>query len=239
MQSPQLDYPIVILYNSQMTERPKYSEEQKVNAYLASLTRRERRDGQYELRRGLERYIGELDGLVPSLAYVRDHTTSNLILDIGAGEAIGINELAKDSRGEDLEFAATGLVAPDNPDKVPYLVTSGEYLKGVGDESVGGALALYSITYSPSPEMVVNALDRVLVPGGIVKTRLIEVVTFAHAGMYISHSGHFVPYFERKGYDIATTYGFYSSILLAKKPGGNSQMSAGDLLQRDRASLPK
>lgn len=178
-----------------------------------------------------------LGGLDAFCGYVRTQTTSRHLLDIGAGNAVGINELAASPLGRDLRVTATGLVAPytsdEQPEKVPYIVTSGEFLDGV-QGPIGGITALYSITYSPAPLLVVEAIDAVLEPGGVLK-----------AGLYplrwpnprdldrMSLLPAFDEYFSDMGYDTASHDAISSTIFVAKKPGGSSSLTAKELLTVD------
>ena len=42
-------------------------------------------------------------------------------------------------------------------------------MRGIPDNSVGGILGAFSIRYSRFPELAVASMDRVLIPGGLVK----------------------------------------------------------------------
>ncbi|HWY78971.1 MAG TPA: methyltransferase domain-containing protein [Candidatus Sulfotelmatobacter sp.] len=212
-----------------------YNSDAYIEWYLGCMATNEK-NGRFNVERNLKDYMRSFPSLVSFLEYVRYQTESNKILDIGAGKAVGINELAGDPLGEGLDFTATGLVAPynstDEPNKVPYLTTSGEFLAGVTDESIGGVLSLHSITYTPSRQKTVNALDRVLVPGGIVMTKVIETITSGHKGLFITKADEFEPHFKGKGYDTASQIGSFSAILVARKPGGRATISAQQLLQK-------
>src|SRR4051812_16572686 len=65
----------------------------------------------YIVNRRLDVYIDGLGGLGLTLKHIRALGASNLIIDVGAGDACAINELAAHPDfSEGLEFAATGLI---------------------------------------------------------------------------------------------------------------------------------
>lgn len=186
----------------------------------------------FPLIRDLGAYMHELDGLKGFLDYVRSNVGSNTIVDIGAGDGVAINQLATDRAGKGLNFMATGLIKPEGYDrryKVPYSEIPAETMDGIADNSLGGILACYSITYSTSPRLVTNALYRKLVSGGAIKASFIP----AHwdSGFPTSSSEDFYPHFTQNGFDVAKK----GNLLLAIK--STSSVSAGTLLERDSTSL--
>lgn len=201
--------------------------------------RRRDRKSWDENPRDIIAYLEKFEGLSELFAYVRDNTESRSIVDIGAGRrAVGVNQLAANELGQGLSFSATGVVGPDEGYKgVPFLVASGENLEGIPDASVGGVLGMYSITYTYAPETVVREIDRILVPGGVVKTRLIrrDEISRGHVGLYIATPDHYLPHLKSRGFDCALND--EGNIILAIKSGNRSGADAAELLRRDKQMI--
>ncbi len=189
------------------------------------------RAGNAIVHRDLTSYLSKLGGLAHFLDYVE--STHPSVVDIGAGHAVAVNQLA-DSANGNLKYLATGMVRPSDysSPKVPYLEAGAEVLLGIDDESIGGVLAVHSIIFSAAPDMVVDAIDRVLVDGGAIKTNLV-----------INKNGEYVPQTQdalqselaAKDYDVALAPS--GKILLALKPGGHSAIGAHALLQADLENI--
>ncbi len=185
----------------------------------------------FHLSSDLAEYQKRFQGIEGFLHYVRLYPSSKTVLDLGAGDGNAINELASHELGRGLQPLATGLLRETNQhlEGVPYVETPAETLNGIADQSIGGILANYSITYSNEPERVVDSVDRVLVPGGLIKSTFHEMLRY---GMLpVSHTYNFAPLFEAKGYDVATQH----NILYAKKPGLETRFSIQQLLKLDQA----
>jgi SAM-dependent methyltransferase len=189
----------------------------------------------YITNRDICQYAHYLGGFSVMLGQASGELASNVVLDIGAGRGIAINDLANcPELSAGLECMATGLRRPDNysEDAVPYYVAGAETLLGIPDESVAAATAVYSTMYSVRPDMVVDALDRVLVPGGIAKFVL------GYEGSrpdYPSGADAYKQLFRDHGFNAASLFiasGDYA--LAAIKPGGNLGMDSIDLLYEDR-----
>lgn len=116
-------------------------------------------------------------------------------------------------------------------------------MTGIDDETVCLALAFHSITYSEAPELVVEALDRVLIPGGAVKAMLMRPNVFGiHTILRKMKSFDiYTQLFSEKGYDVATrNVDRKHAILLAIKPDGSkNQATAEDLMKADNAEIKK
>jgi SAM-dependent methyltransferase len=203
-------------------------------------TRREERKRITEMvldRNGRE-YIEYFEGITSMFEYVKS-LPSNTILDIGAGRGRGIRELAESALGEGLRFKTTVLGNSDRIEKSDAIarvhITPAETLRGISNESIGGILALYSISYCENPEIVTKRIDEVLVPGGVVKA------TFPDLPGRLSRTSKFIqwdalPYehfFKGMGYDVLV-HSSQRQILLALKPGGN--ISASKLMEADEKS---
>lgn len=158
-------------------------------------------------------YAEQLSGVKHLFDYVRDLGTNNFILDIGAGEALGINELSQSSLGKGLRFEATALrINPrtaDNKGDVKIHAVPVETLHGISDRSVGGII---KATFDTDGKDILG-----------VKT----YTEFRQA-------------LQKLGYDIAIDRSNLITgshdILLAIKSGGKREISAAELLQADKES---
>ena len=215
----------------------KGSSERRAVIERVAMLRREERKGFYHAARGKQSYDKYLEGYLGSLDYVRELGSTNLVLDIGAGITRAAYEISTSSEGKDLNFEATTLTflpkINEYLGKEKVHITPAEILRGVEDSSVGLALAVYSITYSVNPDAAIDSINRVLVPGGILKgvfrDSKDEDATLSRLAKPIN------PFEQRLrslGYDIAI--GNDDGILLAKKPGGNVVRTAEEILEADR-----
>lgn len=212
------------MINSPYTERIVPAHVQDQWAKMAAIEAA----GHAVVRRDLDSYLLKLGGLAHLIDYVAQSGRGDVI-DIGAGQAVAVNQLAQHRMGRALRYLATGIVKPPDYDgNVPYLQTGAEALEGIDSQSAGGVFAVHSIIFSVAPDMVVEALDKVLVAGGVVKTNLV----LSQAGNYVPPSqGAFLPAFEAKGYDTAVDPS--GKVLLAMKPGGVLDVDASTLLHAD------
>ena len=196
----------------------------------------------------LAEYLWSLGGLEKFINYLRSLKSSNLLIDIGAGNGNAISQLEKNALGQDLEIKATTLAMrrksldPLKLGRENTFFTSVERFDGVEDESVAGLIAVSSVEYSASPDLAVKSIDRVLVPGGAFKVTFLttDSIPSTEKSMdirdYKYGSDFFTDAFLKLGYDVAFGGQQYLSvpvILLAIKPGGRGSISAGDLLIGD------
>jgi hypothetical protein len=193
----------------------------------------------YRRCRDLDTYLECLGGLGMFLEHARNIDGSSLIVDVGAGEAIAVNELAVlPVYSDGLSFAATGITSPHDSDpycenELPYVVAGAETLRGV--ERTAGLLAVTSITYSPRPDMVVAAYGRTLVPGGVAKAACPR--EYDH-DVYTSGAQTYEGLFKDAGFDA-----FYhqlevgSHVVVAVSPGGNPLYGAQEVLARDMSTI--
>lgn len=172
-----------------------------------------------------ERYIRYLTGLSHLFDYVR-RLPKRSILDIGAGTTRGIREVSELAAARDLEFSATVLspvkAVHRGMGKVRVHTTPGEILRGIRDESVGSALSVHGISYSAVPRFAVRSVDRVLVPGGVIKM--------------IDPFLEFATHFHELGYDTAITNNGFTPVLLGIKPDSQKTVTAQSLAEADLLS---
>ncbi len=211
-------------------------ERQEIAKQLATLRVHERAD-RYTMDRNASEYYSILDGYIQSLFYVKQLGSSKVVLDIGAGTTKAISEISEspEGKGLELEFRATVLTytpaIEENLGLVNTHITPAETLSGIDDNSVGLALAVYSITYSVRPDATIDRINDILVPGGILKGTFFSE---KEKGVNASIASRITPFQRRLrelNYDIALGP---NEVILAKKPGGHLAVSAQDLLEADR-----
>jgi len=192
------------------------------------------------LERTLVGYIGNLRGLKHLLEYLRQQTSnlkSNTILDVGAGLTIAISELERLPLGKGFNFLAT--VLKGHPEIEVHLgmervhITSVERLRGVRNKSIACVLGVFSIAYSASPRLAIQQIDRVLVPGGILKASF-QHSEFVEEEHKIRTHHEFTSTLKELGYDVAIIENTddEAEIVLAIKPGLNG-ISAKELINQD------
>ena len=203
----------------------------------------------YETDRSAISYLYALRGVEELLTYIEALTTNPLLLDVGAGTARGVHELASIAQrlGYNTRFAGTVLDKasvhsfPQHP-KIPIIQTSVEKLEGIEDRSVAAITGVHSVQYSADPTLSVSQIDRVLIPGGVFK---VVYTVGLPKGSFASTQHNFKELedeFWRRGYDLKSV--FYSEeedhtldwVLLGIKSGTSSQ-SAATLSYLDRQSL--
>lgn len=211
---------------------------QEVRAAWALAGRRDK-DRAYRMNRDLNSYLSCLGGLGLFLEHARQTPTSNLVVDVGAGEALAINQLAELApHAIGLEFAATGLTDPKTYDeysenRLRYHTTGAEVMRGI--QETAGLVAVTSITYSPRPDMVVNAFQRVLVPGGVVKAAFPRAENHP---LYTSGSKAYAGQFMDAGFDVWTGQSENSAhVVVAIAPGGRPPYSAQEIFAGDAATI--
>ncbi len=204
---------------------------------LARRRDRDRLTG-YVIGRSGVNYVFELEGVKGLFDYVRT-LSSNVVLDIGAGHTRGAHELANSPLGENLTFEATVLSRLSGIDtnlgRESVRSTSAEMLRGIDTNSVGCVIAVYSIAYSAAPEVVIASIDRVLVPGGVLKAKFHQ----KNVPQYVADSPKYVDEFHlaaaNLGYEVALQQSSEESVLLAIKPnpGVSPHVTARQLLRMD------
>ncbi len=198
---------------------------------------RDRAEDYFFDRSGVQ-YVFELSGVQHLFDYVRG-LKSRKILDIGAGYTRGIHDLAESSLGTGLEFEATVLSNFPGIDahlgRENVTVTSAEVLRGIGSESIGCIISIYSIAYSAEPKLAIESINRVLVPGGILKAVFLPNEERRTSGLEPKYSKEFEDVLTSLGYDVAMREGDGGDVIVAIKPllGSVSPVSAAVLVNGD------
>ena len=180
-------------------------------------------------------YLLRLGGLSNFFGYLRVLDEHGLVLDIGAGTTRGISQLEKGSLGSGLSFEAVTLSynssIKENLGLEKTHITSAENLKGVKDKSVAGVISLFGISYCTRPDLAIYSIDRVLLPGGVIKAGFItsEKTAYSQSG---TKKEEFAELFSGYGYDVAVDERF-CGLLVAIKPGKQRHVSAEELLNSD------
>lgn len=164
-----------------------------MTVYLESLLRQNRRDRtalqirfarkmdetqEYTIHRSAPEYVSRLLGLEHFFDYIRTNAEqlgSKKVLDLGTGIAWGIFGLSKSPMGRDLEFEGISVKRHEAMGKhfgfSRVHITAIEELRGIKDSSIAGMTSVYgALSYTASPEFAAAAIDRKLVPGGVVKS---------------------------------------------------------------------
>jgi SAM-dependent methyltransferase len=197
--------------------------------------------GHYQNDADILQYFIKLQGLTHFMDYLKSLGENGLVLDIGAGTTKAVSQLEKSSLGNGLSFRATVLSRNREIernlgyDKV--IQTEVETLRGVGDLSVVGVISRSGIDYSAVPAIAVASIDRVLMPGGAIKT------CFSYDSEpdeilkdYNKTHGRFSEALLNLGYDVAISPTFSAIALLAIKPGGSLGIGADKLMALDNGS---
>lgn len=167
---------------------------------------RTERDGLMETNRNGDAYLRTLFGLNGTLQYIEEGVLPRRALDIGTGTGQGIHELSETVFSDNWEVHATGLlrkhIIPHLSPRVRFHLTAGEFLKGIPDGSISCTLALNSVAYSETPELVVENLDRVTVPGGAVKATFVSEWKKTSSSIWSTHHV-FSRMMSRQGFGVA------------------------------------
>src|SRR3989344_1288321 len=118
-------------------------------------------------------YVEHLGGLAATLKYVSALPVPTVV-DLGAGSSRAIAEIKKSEYGKGLDFKGIGLIfdpaIEQNIDRENYGLTSAEKMRGFEDASVGGFISVFgATTYTDRLDLVLPKMDKLLVPGGIIK----------------------------------------------------------------------
>ena len=215
----------------------RLSDKQRMQEDLAAISEgREPKKRWVNDRMGRD-YVSYLKGLEATFQYIRG-LESNLVLDIGTGTSQGIADIARSDLGKGLQFKGTSVTPL--PEFNQYLgndqviITSAESLRGVESSSVGGIIALHSISYAAEPQYMVARLDQVLVDGGVVKM-VTDDNDNSNRGLGERTREWFIDAFKKIGYDVAV----YEDVVLAIKRSGDKSTStirARSLIRQDMES---
>lgn len=198
----------------------------------------------YTNNRGDVWYIQMLQGYKHLFNYLRNafEGSESTVLDVGAGTTRAVKEIEGSSWGKGLRFEATVLdmdqVIEGNLPEDRIHVTPVEELSGIADKSMAAILSVFSVGYSDVPDLAVESIDRVLMPGGVFKGNF-------HLPLWVGHK-HELGYkteelFENKfidlGFDVAKIENEMLNIvvLIAVKQGGTKMVSAKELINLDQA----
>lgn len=238
--------PLFIGYDERMEraeQLPKGDKRRKMVAErLKKLRALEEARSPYNIWRDGADYIRVLNGIQHLFRYVRG-LPSKIVLDVGAGTTMGISGVSRDPVGSGLDFHATVLSGnphiQSNLGKERTHHTSAETLRAFPSESIGCVLGVQSLTYSADPPLVATSIDRVLVPGGVLKTVIrTDRPTFYHQHEEFPQPRVWVEALKSLGYDVAELKDDPDVLIVAIKPGGDprSGTSARGLLEQDFAS---
>lgn len=233
---------LTYLYNSIMSETAKtlpWDNPRSEVARQLIRIRNTERGGLYRTDRTGAEYVYNLCGLEYLFDHVRSLRTSSIILDVGSGTTRGIYELSISSLGHGLQFKATVLnikssLVSQYLGKEHTHATSVEVLRGIQNNSIGAVLGMASVGYSDQPALAVRSIDRILVPGGVFKGTFLRSERVEPQDSFGFKRYHaFKKAFQEKRYDTDIEFGGKEDVLLAIKPGGEKQITAQELLQRD------
>lgn len=182
-------------------------------------------------------YVEQLKGVQHMFEYVRG-LSSHRVLDVGAGDTKGTHDLSRSPFGAGLEFEAVVLtnrsVIEEHLGRDRTHNTSVEMLRGIEDSSIGCVIAVFSLAYSAQPSLAIEGIDRVLVPGGVLKARFLKKDT-PRSESSPQFALEFREALAKLGYDVAIDNTREVRVLLAIKPGKQSSavMTAAKLMKAD------
>jgi hypothetical protein len=128
----------------------------------------------YKRNRSLARYLFYLLGLGATLDYVRT-LSSHYVVDLGTGTGRAMAELEQSKLGEGLTFVGTGIVWNKSVVLRNYRITPAELMSGFGASSAGAVISVFGpIHYSNHVSLVLEKIDEILVPGGVVKLGMMK-----------------------------------------------------------------
>lgn len=226
-------------------------EEKEIRKKIAEKVRKIRKGERdkilfYIVDRSSKDYQYCFEGLKFFFDYVRSLKTK-VVIDVGAGLTNAINEISKSELGDGIQFKATVLTRKDEIEKNlgldKVVSTSIETLRGIKDSSIGGMLLGFSLPYVVDPRYALKSLDRVLIPGGVLKAFFqsdgIDSQEYKERGKDFHGYLPFKEILEKMGYDCAVSYNEKSSVvcILAIKPGSENSTSAQVLLDNDKNDL--
>src|SRR3989344_6087334 len=118
-------------------------------------------------------YVEHLGGLAATLKYASTLSVPTVV-DLGAGSSRAIAEIKKSEYGNGLSFKGIGLIfdsdIEQNIGRENYRLTSAEKMRGFEDASVGAFISVFgATTYTDRLDLVLPKMDKLLVPGGIIK----------------------------------------------------------------------
>lgn len=197
------------------------------------------KSGRMVIGRQMTEYIEDLLGLKHLFQYARKNKNklgSSTVFDIGAGTTRGIHQASLSSYGEGLDFKATVLqYIPEidyNLTRHRTVETPVETLQGVDTNSCAVIISDFGLGYSVDTESSIKSVDRVLVPGGVLKANFRKandpsIQNFGETALFVKE-------LKKLGYDIAIKPNdrIYAEVVIAIKPG-KKLTTAKDLIEAD------
>lgn len=161
-----------------MNERAKDPKSDQLAGKLAKLRTHERDAAASPIMniirdRPATSYIEHLGGLAATLQYAATLPVPTIV-DLGAGSSRAIAEIKKSEYGKGLNFKGIGLIfdsaIEQNIGRENYRLTPAEKMRGFEDSSVGGFISVFgATTYTDRLDLVLPKMDKLLIPGGIIK----------------------------------------------------------------------
>jgi hypothetical protein len=188
----------------------------------------------YRDNRHHDEYIRDLYGIDATLKYI-ESLSSHRVVDVGAGFGVAISAIAQ--KHPKLDFYATNLTV--NPQLITNLskdkvtITPAEVMKGFKPKSIAGIIAVASIAYSVSPELIVQKFNEILVPGGVIKATFRNPQLSAMKEFGFQTNETFAKYFKEVGFDVQL---IEKRILIAIKPENTPKITAKKLAKEDYQS---
>ncbi|MBN2096757.1 hypothetical protein JW752_05210 [Candidatus Peregrinibacteria bacterium] len=200
--------------------------------------------------RSPESYVESLRGVDAFFSHVRK-LPKKQIIDLGTGTARAIHGLSEGLMGEGLSFKGIDVVRPDQLNDLigneHFIETSVEELGGIDDESCGGLLSVAgALSYTASIPLSILSIDRVLVPGGILKASLSPGLG-NKKWPYNERNRQIIDWLKSLGYDVSLKKVYLKKangaripnvVLIAIKPP-LQETSAKELLEKDLESWEK
>ena len=222
---------------AKITKKEKKQRMEPLETHTAHIKAIEETDTSYIPDSALSNYWESMHGFAAFLDHIKTANVPKKIVDIGTGNGIALSQLVNSPLGEDVSFIGTALTNSSELQAVlpivPVVITQVEKL-AIQKNSVGGILARESIGFSNHPELVVENMDRVLAPGGVIKATFKRKKgsygrkwnrKYENWG-YHTHE-QFSLELSKRGYDVAILETDGDDILLAIKPDGIKREMSG------------
>ncbi len=219
--------------------------EQEVRDTIASQIVKARKQDEiqgYAHRRDMGEYQVVLGGLANYFDYIKqnkDRLGSSLVIDVGAGKGVAVRTMKMNPMTEGLSIGATVLKVTnevrENVGEDLLYATPVEKLRGINDNSVAGIISVYGMAYSQVPSEAVASVDRVLVPGGVVKAVFNHKRIESSTNLNQLTPEDFAREFYKRNYDVIIPEYQMSKVLLAlKRPAFSTAL---ELFEKDKAVM--
>jgi SAM-dependent methyltransferase len=228
----------------------KLYERTNIARQVKSARKTERGPNPYPLDRSFVNYFFTIGGFSNFFDYARS-LPSNLVLDIGTGNGVAARGIANSPLALDLDIHVTSLQntpqLQSNIQRDKIHITPVETLRGVKNNSVAAILSMGSLGYVEYPNMAIDRIDQVLIPGGVLKATFPPPDSKGTVrGMHFKTAEIFLRRLAALGYDVAEQNHsvrmpegiseieeFKMVIILAVKPGNDKAPSARSLMDAD------